>query len=200
MELESNLNGDDGNISPQLPSFVDVVFILLIFFIVLSVVGFGVLESGSHSEGIFEKEQDLSEFPAVNKALQKELNEALILSLNVDDLGIEKFHVFSTDAFHTVIIHDIEEYKIIRTKIENNTFQFNGGLNEPPLRTLEATWGPFPTIEAMSDSRLVQNTQSPNLVIQADENFTYHQILQVLRNFQQFKSVYFEVIENGTNS
>jgi biopolymer transport protein ExbD len=199
MHFDFNLDRDDGNISPQLPSFVDVVFILLIFFIVLSVVGFGVVESGNHSEGIFEREQDLSEFPAVQKALHKTLNEFVTLSLDVDEQEITHYYAFSSEAFQSVVIQDLDEYETIRAKIESNQIVFSGGVNETQFKTLKSAWGPFIDVEAMSRSWLVQNARTPNLIIQADENFSYHQILEVMRLFRQFKSVYFEVIENETN-
>jgi len=208
-------NGEEGNISPQLPSFVDVVFILLIFFLVLSIVGFGVVESGHHSEGFHEKEQDISDFPAVKNALQKDINEFIILSLriddqnqasyyifsNIDDQNQASYYIFSNMPFNGVVIANRDEYKTIRTKIENNQFSFENRLSgQSSLEVLQSAWGPFANAEEMRNSQLVLNSGISNLIIQAGESFTYHQILEIMRLFSQFKSVYFEVIENGTMS
>ncbi len=194
-------NGEEGNTNPQLPSFVDVVFILLIFFLVLSIVGFGVVESGHHSEGFHEKEQDISDFPAVKNALQKDINEFIILSLRLDDQNQASYYIFSNMPFNGVVIANRDEYKTIRTKIENNQFSFENRLSgQSSLEVLQSAWGPFANAEEMRNSQLVLNSGISNLIIQAGESFTYHQILEIMRLFSQFKSVYFEVIENGTMS
>ena len=201
MRLDNEDEDEGSNGSLQLPSFVDVVFILLIFFLVLSIVGFGVVESGSHSsDSIYDKEQDVSDFPAVRKALQKDIAEYLTLALRVTDQDMATYYVFSSSPFYGVIIENEDEYQTIRTQIENNQFMFNSGTNEAPLKTLQAVWGPFSNADAMSKSRLVLHSSVTNLIIQASEEFTYHQILEVMRLFSQYKSVYFEVIENGTTN
>ncbi len=202
MKFNSEINDDSGesNISPQLPSFVDVVFILLIFFLVLSVLGFGVVDTGEYQEGVFEKEQDVSDFPAVPKAVHKEIKEFLTLSLGFDEVGQPVYHIFSNIPFNEVTIQNAEEYQTIRSKILNNQFDFNGQLNERPLTTLESAWGPFSSAENMARSRLRLNVSNTNLILQASEQFTFHQIYEIMQLFNNFKSVYFEVIENEINS
>ncbi len=197
---QSDIESDDGAIGPQLPSFVDVVFILLIFFLVLSIVGFGIVETGNYSQDIYTKEEDLSNFPTVHKALHKEIKDFLALSLEKTRDGQKIYRIYSSLQHFGVTIQKPDDYENIRTKIKNNQSVFNVSTPMTPIQMLESTWGPFPDGQAMSNSPLVQRASNNNLIIQATEDFTYHEILQIMRLFHKFNSVYFEVIENGVSS
>ena len=192
-EIES----ENGGVAPELPSFVDVVFILLIFFLVLSMVGFGVVQKGSQSDGIFTKEQNISNFPAVPKALHKEMKEFIILSLEISEQGVNTYHLFSDREFQGIVISSHNEYQLIRKKVENNPENFfEGAVNS--LVIFESTWGPFQNIAVMRDSPLVRAEGETSLIIQANRDYTYHDILEVMRAFNNYKSIFFEVIENAT--
>lgn len=200
MYSRSESSEEDASISPQLPSFVDVVFILLIFFIVLSVVGFGVAESGYFKNGQDDRSQDISSFPAVQEALKKDITEFVALLLTVNDDDIPEYYVFSNTAFDGVIIASAKEYQTIRAKIESGEFNFeHNAPGQTSLETLRAVWGPFVGAAEMRRSLLVLNAPVSTLVIQANEKFSYHQILEVMRLFGLYKSVYFEVVENKTS-
>ncbi|MBN1464334.1 hypothetical protein JXA02_01140 [candidate division KSB1 bacterium] len=197
MNFEIDIESSNGNISPQLPSFVDIVFILLIFFLVLSVIGVGFIETGRFAEDRFEKEQELSDFPRVYKALRLDLPDFLILAMEMDKQGKEKYFVFSNAQYQSVTVKDAAEYEAVRAKIAEGGTVFSGVARTESLEILQSTWGPFASVEDMMDSRLIRLATSTNLVIQATEDFTYHKILQILRAFSRFKSVYFEVIESA---
>jgi biopolymer transport protein ExbD len=187
---------------PQLPSLVDVVFILLIFFLVLSVLGIGIVESGEHSQDIYDKEQEVSDFPKVKKALRKEMTEFLILALEMDDKGKSTYHVFSNTPYFERIIESVQEYETVRRSIQNGDLFFENAPLENQMRILQEGWGPFSEVSSMRRAEVVTRVDpsESNLIIQANERFTYHDILQIMGVFNQFESVYFEVIENESES
>lgn len=202
MSFQQDNRSEGEPTTPQLPSLVDVVFILLIFFLVLSVLGIGIVETGQHSEDIYDKEQEVSDFPKVKKALRKEMTDFLILSLNMDDAGQAHYYVFTNISVNGKVIGSMQEYEAVHQSIHNGEPFFENIPRENQLRILENGWGPFTTIENMRRTPVVAqvNASESNLIIQANERFTYHQILQIMGLFNQFESVYFEVIENSNES
>ncbi len=194
---QNDTESDDGAISAQLPSFVDVVFILLIFFLVLSIVGFGLVEKGDYAKDVYTKEEDISNYPAVPKALHKEFNDYLTLSLEKDAEGDARYYLYSNALHLGVAVLNPEDYQNLRAKIDADQSVFMTSAPLTPLDILESTWGPFPDANSMHRSPIVQKAVDSALIIQATEDFTYHEILQVMRLFRKFNVVYFEVIENG---
>ncbi len=187
---------------PQLPSLVDVVFILLIFFLVLSVLGIGIVETGQHSKDIHDKEQEVSDFPKVKKALRKEMTEFLILALEMDDEGQAQYHIFSDTPYYEKVIKSVQEFETVHNAIQNGDLFFENAPPENQRRILRDGWGPFAEVGAMRRAEVVTRVDATesNLIIQADERFTYHDILHIMGAFNQFESVFFEVIENENES